>query len=64
MNNLSKDKKPYEAPQLTVVTFKTERGYASSGLRSLWIGAWVSGSGDPNATKGLNDYTVNEELNW
>ncbi len=23
-------KKPYEAPQLTVVTFKAERGYANS----------------------------------
>lgn len=34
MNNLSKDKKPYEAPQLTVVTFKVERGYATSGVPS------------------------------
>ena len=35
MNNPSKDKKKYEAPHLTVVSFKTEQGYAASGLRSL-----------------------------
>ncbi len=28
-------KKPYEAPQLTVVTFKAERGYANSSLFQL-----------------------------
>ena len=28
-----KDKKEYTAPELTVVTFKTERGYASSSFR-------------------------------
>lgn len=27
-----KVKKNYESPQLTVVTFRTERGYASSGM--------------------------------
>lgn len=63
MNNLLKDKKPYEAPQLTVVTIKTERGYASSGLQSLWIGSWISGVNE-GGVKGLNDYTVNDELNW
>lgn len=28
-------KKPYEAPHLTVVTFKAERGYANSSLFRL-----------------------------
>lgn len=33
----TKDKRFYEAPQLTVVTFKTERGYAlSNGELSLF----------------------------
>ena len=32
MKDLTKDKKPYEEPQVTVVTFKTERGYAESGV--------------------------------
>ncbi len=50
-----KEKRIYESPQLTVVTFKAERGYAASGLRlgNAWttsvIGAWVgsaSGSND------------------
>ena len=36
MNSLSKDKKQYEAPQLTVVSFKVERGYAASGVLSLF----------------------------
>lgn len=28
---MNKEKQPYEAPALTVVSFKTERGYAGSG---------------------------------
>lgn len=35
-------KKPYESPRLTVVTFKTERGYAAS-LKYLTLGL-LSGS--------------------
>ena len=34
MKDSSNGKKPYEAPHLTVVTFKTERGYAASGVLS------------------------------
>ena len=29
---MKNEKKEYTAPELTVVTFKTERGYAASGL--------------------------------
>lgn len=60
MNNLSKDKKPYEAPQLTVVTFKTERGYASSLTQSIWIGTWI-GSSDPGNTNGLENYNIDNQ---
>lgn len=61
-----KEKKQYEAPQLTVVSFKAERGYATSTLtRSVWIGAWVSGISDPSALRGLNDYEVHDTpLEW
>lgn len=31
------EKRPYEAPQLTVVTFKAERGYANSPLTLIAI---------------------------
>ncbi|MBQ8703200.1 MAG: hypothetical protein IJ524_02360 [Bacteroidales bacterium] len=32
---MKEEKKQYEAPQLTVVTFRTERGYAASSLNAL-----------------------------
>ena len=32
---MNKEKRPYESPQLTVVCFKTERGYALSLPQSL-----------------------------
>ena len=31
MKEKTTDRRPYEVPQLTVVTFKAERGYAESG---------------------------------
>ena len=31
MKEKTTNKRPYEAPELTTVTFKTERGYAESG---------------------------------
>ncbi len=37
MNRLTKDKRPYEAPQLTVVSFKMERGFAESGLAKFFL---------------------------
>ena len=32
-----KDKKKYIAPELTVVTFKVERGYAQSALKTIQL---------------------------
>ena len=52
------EKKLYEAPALTAVTFKAEKGYASSiQTQSIWIGAWMDG-GDASSVNGVNDYDV------
>lgn len=57
MNN----KKQYSAPQLTVVTFKTERGYATSGEPTGY---------SPTALLNLfllqthSDYNVQAQQNW
>ena len=67
MNNLQNEKRPYEAPQLTVVSFKTERGYAASGdltgLNNIWIGAWVSGQSEGTYVD-RNDYGAANTGTW
>lgn len=63
INMDKKKKRPYEAPQLTTVTFKAERGYATS-LRSLSfaalaLGLSASDNGVMEAKRdnyGLNDF--------
>lgn len=35
--NTTTEKKSYEAPQLTVVTFKVEQGFAESGVASIFM---------------------------
>ncbi|MBR1766908.1 MAG: hypothetical protein IJ745_07750 [Bacteroidales bacterium] len=35
---MNKNKKDYESPQLTVVEFRMERGFAASGEANLWNG--------------------------
>lgn len=57
------EKKLYEPPALTAVTFKAEKGYAASSslIRSIWIGALMSG-GDASDVNGVNDYDV--QTNW
>ena len=52
MNN-RETKKAYEAPALTVVSFKTEQGYALSML----VGSWSGNSGDAAAGAGVSNYT-------
>ena len=59
-----KRKKVYKAPELTVVTFKAERGYAGSNdLRFLWIGLWLS-SGNAGNANGVENYTLESHDNW
>ena len=53
-------KKPYESPRLTVVTFKTERGYAAS-LKYLTLGL-LSGSNQEDY--GMQDYEVQDNESW
>lgn len=59
MNN-SETKKAYEAPALTVVSFKTEQGYALSVLAGFW-----SGNSDDNAAgAGVSNYTEENNGNY
>lgn len=57
MDNYSKDKKPYEAPRLTVVSFRVEQGYALSGLTNVFLlsDAWSDKGGDAWGGSGLSN---------
>lgn len=46
MKDSTNEKRPYEAPLLTVVSFKVERGFAGSGPLGLSL-AWSSNDEDP-----------------
>lgn len=68
MNNSINEKRPYEAPQLTVVSFKTERGYAGSvgeinGLNNVILGARLS-SGDEGDYADRNGYGSASSSDW
>ena len=63
MNNSTNEKKAYEAPALTVVTFKTERGYAASGDLTKALGLYsltTYGTGDQN----LEDRGATTDWSW
>lgn len=65
-----KTKKNYEAPQLTVVSFKAERGYASSGgpdpvEHTFLLGLFDSEGGDRSVeSRNENGYWGNDEGTW
>ena len=59
---MNKEKRPYEAPQLTVVCFKTERGYAVSTPHDLLFDIFEFGASDDGANV-LYDYD-NESDTW
>ena len=65
MNN-KETKKTYEAPALTVVSFKTEQGYAQSML--MLAGSWSGNSGDNADVAGVSNYTEESDngnyFNW
>lgn len=68
MNNSINEKRPYEAPQLTVVSFKTERGYAGSvgeinGQNNVILGARLS-SGDEGDYADRNGYVSASSSDW
>ena len=53
---MKKDKKQYEAPSLTAVSFKTERGYAaSSAILNELEHIFQFESSDPNVTQYTED---------
>ena len=62
MNN-RETKKTYEAPALTVVSFKTEQGYAQSMLAML-AGFWSGNSGDNADVAGVSNYTEENNGNY
>lgn len=54
-----KEKKNYEAPHLTTVTFKMEQGFATS---TMAIG--LPQSGIDLQQDGVQNYTVEESQSW
>lgn len=63
---MKKEKKAYTAPELTVVTFKTERGYAASydmnamsflGVFGLNSGSYASSGGGLETWEEDNSYS-------
>ncbi len=52
---MKKDKKQYEAPSLTAVSFKTERGYAASG--PLGLSEFVFWDNDKSEDQ-MEDYSI------
>ena len=55
MKNEMKEKKEYMAPELTVVTFKAERGYATSSLSAAFFGL---GLGQSHAADGQETWQI------
>ena len=50
------EKKHYESPKLTAVTFRAERGYASSDPERFGL-LQLIGSGDPQGSENLESRT-------
>lgn len=57
------DKRPYEAPQLTTVTFKAERGYAASlTFAAVLLSAIMAENGTMEAAR--TDYGNGGNSEW
>ena len=63
MKELVNDKKPYEAPQLTVVSFKTERGYAASNLLTM-VAISTLINAEQSSAVSRSDYGTAVDDNW
>lgn len=61
-----KEKKRYEAPALTVVTFKAERGYALSGTKMLAFDNLLADDYGDQAIESRTDggYWGNNDEGW
>lgn len=54
-----KEKRIYETPRLTTVTFRAERGYAESlRVSSIAIWSWIAGDANIENQTHLEDYGV------
>lgn len=63
MNDSTNEKRPYVPPQLTVVTFKAEQGYAFSNLRNyIWGVSQLWGASEANNSTA--DYSWGSDQNW
>lgn len=58
------EKRHYEAPELTVVTFKAERGYALSGDKRLMQSIVLSSALAGNDSQRLDDRGSIESWGW
>lgn len=58
------EKRHYEAPELTVVTFKAERGYANSPAKSLMQTIVLSSALAGNDSQRLDDRGSIESWGW
>ena len=60
-----KEKKLYEAPALTTVSFKAERGYAASNIMQSMAFSILdfNATGDGSSST-LNDYNTHDEWVW
>lgn len=70
---MDKQKKEYDAPQLTVATFKVEQGYAASGRGILTLGdawdnycsdAWDGSTSGSNGGRFGSGWTDNGSSAW
>ncbi|MBQ8704606.1 MAG: hypothetical protein IJ524_09575 [Bacteroidales bacterium] len=59
-----RDKKEYMAPQLTVVSFKSERGYAGSVDLLFWLAIQNSSSEQMEAYETGNGWTEGNTTFW
>lgn len=63
------NKKQYESPHLTVVEFKTEQGFATSGAgvsnyRNNASESWGFTGGDGGSGSGVSGYTNHDSEVW
>lgn len=57
-------KKVYEAPSLTIVTFKVEQGFTASGDPLAAFGGWDGNTSNNAETPAMDDYQVENNGNY
>ena len=59
-----KEKRIYETPRLTTVTFRAERGYATSGLTAVYLSLITSGAGGSQSLESRIDNNATWGSEW